>query len=269
MPQQQRWQLDSGPDTSLLAEELQAQWHEQLNMHLGNILITPGSNRKVWWLCDQCPDGLPHIWEAAVLKRTYGRGCPFCSGNTICQHNALARKAPEVALLWDATKNHLVSPDQVTVFSSMKAHWKCSACLHEWQAQVSARAVYNTGCPKCAQAHPGRAADGTRQKHPTSARAKHALLDQWDHDRNRENGIFLTTRHYAAVSSFGGSAMNAQKARCTAGRLAHTIEPPAKSQQDALAVLGTSFVSVILWQQSVLILLLILTLNRTVPLRLK
>jgi len=33
-------------------------------------------------------------------------------------------------------------------------------------------------------------ADGTRQKHPTFAAAKHALLQQWDHDKNRGNGIF-------------------------------------------------------------------------------
>ncbi len=40
------------------------------------------------------------------------------------------------------------------------------------------------------QTNGGRKADGTRQKHPTFARAKHALLQQWDHDRNRETGNF-------------------------------------------------------------------------------
>ncbi|DBA67600.1 TPA: hypothetical protein ACH3X2_001340, partial [Trebouxia sp. C0005] len=181
-------QLDNRPDISLLADELQKQWHDKLNMHLGNVLIRPASRRKVWWSCAACPQGFPHIWEAAVLNRTYGRGCPFCSGNAVCQHNTLARKAPEVALFWDAKKNHPMSPDQVTVFSSMKAHWKCSACLHEWQASVMHKARGNTGCPKCAKANGGRKADGTRQKHPTFAKARHALLQQWDHDRNSKNG---------------------------------------------------------------------------------
>ena len=190
MPQRQSQQLDEGPNTSLLADELQKQWHEKLNMHLGNVLIRPGSDRKVWWLCDQCPDGLPHNWEAAVKRRTQGTGCPFCSGAAICQHNTLARKAPEVALLWDAKKNFPLSPDQLTVSSGMRAHWKCSTCLHEWQAPVMMKVRRKTGCPQCAQAHRGRAADGTRQKHPTFAEAKHALLQQWDHDRNRESGNF-------------------------------------------------------------------------------
>ncbi len=190
MSQQQSPQLDNGPNTSLLADKLQKQWHEKLNMHLGNILIRPGSARKVWWSCDQCPDGLPHIWEATVLNRTHGTGCPFCSGKAICQHNTLARKAPEVALFWDAKKNHPMSPDQVTVFCHMRAHWKCSACLHEWQASVLNKVRGKTGCPQCARINPGRKADGTRQKHPTFAGAKHALLQQWDHDRNSKNGHF-------------------------------------------------------------------------------
>ena len=122
--------------------------------------------------------------------RTHGWGCPFCSGNAVCQHNTLARKAPEVALFWDAKKNHSMSPDQVTVSSGMRAHWKCSACLHEWQAKVAGKARGKTGCPKCAKANGGRKADGTRQKHPTFAHAQHALLEQWDHDRNTKNGSF-------------------------------------------------------------------------------
>ena len=184
MPQQQNQQLDEGPNISMLADALQKQWHDRRNMHLGNILIRPASNRKVWWSCDRCPDSFPHIWEATVNARTRGRGCPFCSGNAVCQHNTLARQAPEVALFWDAKKNYPVSPDQVTVSSGMRAHWKCSACLHEWQAPVVMKARAKTGCPKCAKA------DSTQQKHPTFAEAKHALLQQWDHDRNRESGNF-------------------------------------------------------------------------------
>ncbi|DBA96127.1 TPA: hypothetical protein ACH3X1_015613 [Trebouxia sp. C0004] len=92
-----------GPSIGLLADKLQKQWHDRLNMHLGIILIRPASNRK-----------------ATVLGKVRGK----------------------------------------------------------------------TGCPKCARAHAGRKADGTRQKHNTFAEAKHALLQQWDHDRHRENGLF-------------------------------------------------------------------------------
>ncbi|DBA98633.1 TPA: hypothetical protein ACH3X1_014421 [Trebouxia sp. C0004] len=190
-PQQQEQQQNGGgPDTSLLAEELQGQWHEKLNRHLGNVRIKPHSHRKVWWSCNQCPEGLPHVWEAHVHNRTQGTGCPFCSGTAVCQHNTLATKAPQVALFWDAKKNHPLSPDQVTALSNVRVHWKCSTCLHEWQAPVLSKAHGKSGCPKCARARGGRKADGTQQKHPTFAFAEHALLEQWDHDRNSDNGNF-------------------------------------------------------------------------------
>jgi len=125
-----------------------------------------------------------------VKSRTYGSGCPFCSGRAVCQHNMLATRAPAVALLWDAKKNHPISADQVTVSSHMRAHWKCSVCLYEWQTTVAGKVQYKIGCPKCAKANGGRKADGTRQKHPTFAAAKHALLEQWDYERNRQDGNF-------------------------------------------------------------------------------
>ncbi len=191
IPQQQSQQPDeAGPDISLLSEELQGQWHEKLNRHLGHILIKPYTKRKVWWSCVQCPEGFPHIWEAFVQSRTQGTGCPFCSGTAVCQHNTLAKKAPEVALFWDAKKNSPLSPDQVTVSSHMRAHWKCGVCLHEWQTAVMQKTRIKTGCPKCAKTNRGREADGTRQKQPTFAIAEHALLEQWDHDRNSRNGNF-------------------------------------------------------------------------------
>ncbi len=121
-------------------------------------------------------------------SRSQGSGCPFCSGTEVCQHNTLATKAPQVALLWDAKKNHPISSDQVSACSNMRAHRKRNACLHEWQASVLNKTRGKTGCPKCAKANGSRKADGSRQKHPTLARAKHTLLEQWDHDRNSENG---------------------------------------------------------------------------------
>ena len=142
-----------GPNTSLLAKELQTQWHEKRNMHLGNSVIRPHSHRKVWWSCNQCPEGLPHVWEAIVYSRTLGRGCPFCSGRAVCQHNTLATKAPQIALFWDVKKNHPLSPYRVTIYSNMRVHWKCSACLHEWQAGVMHKTQEKSGCrqEKCWQ----------------------------------------------------------------------------------------------------------------------
>jgi rubrerythrin len=122
---------------------------------------------------------------------TLGRkGQAVLTAQEVCQHNTLARKAPQVAQYWDAKKNHPLSPDQLTASSGRRAHWKCNVCLNKWQARVFAKTKSNSGCPKCAKANGGRKTDGTRQKHSTFAAAKHASLEQWDHDKNGENGNF-------------------------------------------------------------------------------
>ena len=84
--QQPQLQLQPQPqqlDLSLLNPALHVQWHPVMNTHLTGVVIKPFSNRKVWWMCDQCPDGHPDEWEARVNDRSQGRGCPFCACNAV------------------------------------------------------------------------------------------------------------------------------------------------------------------------------------------
>ena len=178
------------PDISRLSKELQQQWHPNKNAHHGNVIITPGSGHKVWWSCDQCPDGFPHVWESSVHNRTRGRGCPYCSGHLVCQHNTLARKAQHVAWYWDIAKMGSTSLDKVTANSCLRVHWKCPICLYEWQAKVADKVRGSTGCPKCARKHAGRKQDGTREKRPTFAGDQHPLLKQWHPEFNEKEGNF-------------------------------------------------------------------------------
>ena len=54
---------------------------------------------------------------------------------------------------------------------------------------------------------------------------------------------FLKIQHYKATNSFGGVAVNVQKARYTAGKLHQIVELLAQRHQDALAVLDESCVN--------------------------
>ena len=174
-----------GPDISRLDPDLQMQWGHAANAYLGDIVITPQSNRKVGWTCDQCPDGHLHSWSARVANRTDGSGCPQCSGRKVCKHNSLATKAPSVALQWDFETNK-ATPDSVVAQSSRPTHWHCDACGHEWQAKISARVCKTkTGCPQCAIT----ARTAKKVKHPTIAEDP-VLLAQWDHKRNAQQGHF-------------------------------------------------------------------------------
>ena len=166
------------PDISQLSPQLQQQWDHAANAHLGNIVITPFSGRKVQWMCD----GHLHIWLATVHIRSNGRGCPFCSGHTVCKHNSLPTKAPLIAAQWHPTMN-MIQPEDVTASSGRKAYWLCPACNHTWVAGVGHR-VSGYGCPQCN----GNVGKHKYKRRPTFAACKHPLLAEWDHRRNAEAG---------------------------------------------------------------------------------
>ncbi|KAL3132807.1 hypothetical protein ABBQ38_006734 [Trebouxia sp. C0009 RCD-2024] len=174
------------PNISRLDPALQQQWDHAANAHLGNIDIKPQSNRKVWWRCDQCPDGHLHRWFTKVQKRTNGTGCPQCRGYAVCKHNCLATKAPKVAAQWDYDAI-IGTPDSVVAQSNTKVGWKCSECGCKWRASPNSRVSKSkTGCPEC----PNNAKTKKKQtRHPTFAECQHPLLGEWDHKRNAAQGF--------------------------------------------------------------------------------
>ena len=189
-PQSAKQAGSESPDISQMSPELQREWLSDRNHHLGNKVVTRHNGCKVWWSCANCPDGHPHIWEATVNSRSYGSGCPYCSGRDVCKHNSLATISPATVQYWHTRKNLPWSPETVTSGSNFRAHWMCPVCLHEWQAKIQDKVQYNSGCPQCAKAHGGRSKDGARKKHPTFASCNHPLLSQWDHDRNAREGNY-------------------------------------------------------------------------------
>ena len=134
------------------------------------------------WSCPNCPAGCPHVWEAMVYQRTTGTKCPYCEGRALCQHNSLATKAPRQVKYWNQAKN-ANTPEQMLAGSKLRAEWKCQTCSHEWQAKVGARVEKDSICPRCSIA----LAVGTQQ--PTFEAAHHALLLEWDYERNAGDGI--------------------------------------------------------------------------------
>lgn len=56
--------------------DIAKQWHPTLNGDLTPDQVTPGSNKKVWWICNE-----GHVWDAVINNRTRkGYGCPICAG---------------------------------------------------------------------------------------------------------------------------------------------------------------------------------------------
>ena len=65
------------PDNSIASKfpELAQEWHGTKNGNLTPDDVTPGSQKKIWWVCKGCG----HEWLSVVSSRTRGSGCPACS----------------------------------------------------------------------------------------------------------------------------------------------------------------------------------------------
>lgn len=248
-----------GAGISQLSPRLQSEWMPDENHHLDNKVITRHSHHKAWWSCSQCPDGHPHVWQARVDDRSTGQNCPYCSGHQVCQHNSLATMAPAVVQYWHKEKNLPLglSPDPVTAGSKKIVHWKCSACLHEWQARISDKARRNSGCPKCARAQGGRSRDSIRGSIQPLPNAITPCLLSGIMISMLKRETILTTLLREVQSAYGGCVDNATKATSIVGKLLVHVEP--HMQPAAPFALIADSVSATLYKSSILSLQLILT----------
>lgn len=132
-------------DLAFKFPELAKQWNYEKNGDLLPEMISPGSHKKVWWVCEK-----GHEWQVAVYHRSRGSLCPICSGQRILPgYNDLQTQNPLLALEWNYEKNGILTPDKVAPSSNMKVWWKCTKG-HEWEAAVNSRNNSGNGCPICA-----------------------------------------------------------------------------------------------------------------------
>ena len=126
-----------------LAEE----WDPTKNGELTPDKVTAHSSKKVWWR-----GSCKHEWQATILNRNKGSGCPYCAGQKVLKgFNDLATKNPELANEWHPTKNGDLTPEMVTAGSHQNVWWQCSNG-HEWETTIYNR---NSGssCPYCSGKH--------------------------------------------------------------------------------------------------------------------
>ena len=63
---------------------LAAQWHPTKNNELTPDMFSAGSGQKVWWVCD-----FGHEWQATIVSRNKGSGCPYCKSQTSFPEQAI------------------------------------------------------------------------------------------------------------------------------------------------------------------------------------
>ena len=85
--------LEGYNDLASQRPDLAEQWDMDRNGLLTPQLVTCGSHKKVWWLCER-----EHSWSMPVRNRTtQNQGCPFCSGKKVWPgFNDFATRHPEL-----------------------------------------------------------------------------------------------------------------------------------------------------------------------------
>ena len=135
---------------SNLFPNIAKEWHPEKNGNVTAEMVSPMSNKKVWWL-GECG----HEWLMPIDVRTHQNcGCPICSGKrtlsgyndlvTWCKNNGMEYLLDE----WDYEKNDIL-PSSVTRSSDKEVYWKCRKCSRTWKIKVDHRTREKSGCPYC------------------------------------------------------------------------------------------------------------------------
>lgn len=173
-----------------LYPELAKEWHQTKNGNLKPSMVKPHSGHLVWWKCSKCGNE----FEMTVDHVTNGSGCPICAKqkqiNTY-RKNVVDKRGhlddEKLLLDWDYEKNSGINPSNLPKHSTLKVHWKCHKCGHEWEAKISNR-VNGRGCPKCAGMLLFPGFNDLKTKNP------HNILEEWDYSKNI--GIKPEELHY-------------------------------------------------------------------------
>ena len=154
--------------------KLASEWHPTRNHGLTPREVLPGSHIKVWWKCSE-----GHEWQADIKSRTFGNGCPYCSGRyAVKGENDLQTLNPTLANEWDYERNDGLTPRDVLPNSGQKVWWKCSKG-HEWKASIAHRNK-GRGCPYCAGQKVIKGENDLQTVNPT-------LAKEWHYEKN--NGL--------------------------------------------------------------------------------
>jgi hypothetical protein len=138
------------------------EWHPRKNIPLCPKDVTPGSGKKVWWLCEK-----GHEWQAAIHSRSKGSGCPICKNGHRIHDDEPVMLDSTLRKEWHPTKNGDLNPLYVDSSYQEEVWWVCHEG-YEWQDTIKSR-LEGAGCTHCANI-----AEAKQKRKPTTKREIHS-----------------------------------------------------------------------------------------------
>lgn len=128
-------------DLATVCPDLAKEWDYKKNTIIPTE-VSAGSTKKVWWI-GKCG----HSWDARIVNRAKGVGCPVCSGLRVLDgFNDLLTVDSKLVEEWDYRKN-TVRPNEITKGYGGKIWWICEKG-HSYDATISNR-KQGKKCPYC------------------------------------------------------------------------------------------------------------------------
>ena len=159
-------------DVATLMPSLLLEWHPSKNGDTSLSDYRMNSEKKVWWVCSS-----GHEWQAPIVTRTKGHGCPICAKRIAGQleHNLLV-DFPSVAANWNYEKNEY-PPEHYCPHSAKHVWWKCKNG-HEWHATIHEMTGKRRqgSCPYCSGHRPIEGETDMATLYPD-------LVEEWDYSR--------------------------------------------------------------------------------------
>lgn len=128
----------------LFNPRLAKEWHPTRNGDLNPRNVTPGSGKKVWWICAQ-----GHEWEATIYSRNRGSGCPTCNRPTTEDNTERLVSNTDLVKEWHLTKNSGLNLRNLPPGFNKKVWWICKEG-HEWKDTIKSR-IRGKRCPDCSK----------------------------------------------------------------------------------------------------------------------
>jgi very-short-patch-repair endonuclease len=118
-------------------------WDYEKNITVDPSQISPGSEKKVWWLCEK----QNHSYKLEIYKKIQNEYsyCSICSNRTVDVSNNFSLKKPKLAKLWHPVKNGISKPTDY-VFGSPQKKWFLCKKGHSFKKEI--RKIID-GCPYC------------------------------------------------------------------------------------------------------------------------
>ncbi len=164
-------------------------WDYKKNAGHSPELLAVGSRLSVWWICAAGHDGYQRV---VGLMTANGGECPECRPIRRRQLSQLAavrrcgslkKLQPRYLSEWDAVRNVLFGPEDVTPNSRRIAWWLCPLG-HSYQQSIKGRASSH-GCPTCYGNRRGAIAQrAAATRHGSLEDAGVHYLCEWDEKKN-------------------------------------------------------------------------------------